>query len=163
MHHPCILGNLQDQHTYIIWRICNIPIGSSMEFVRCSSTKNQNPMSLISNEMLLEDIVLVYEYDWCITISMLGGHPWCVVWIRANITNEVPADWCSYRIQFPVAPRGLDWMFVCIFMIMLFSRSRYSLFDTTLFTFVCCRISASLIDPSDFPASFMFWFSKINW
>ena len=45
-------------------------------------------------------------------------------WSPCTISSEVPADWCSDRVQFLVAPKGLDWLFVCIFTIIMCSKDQ---------------------------------------
>jgi len=57
-----------------------------------------------------------YPYMWGSTMR-------CVDTIYI-IHTEVPADWCSDRVQFPVAPKGLDWLFVCIFTIIMCSKDQ---------------------------------------
>ena len=52
-------------------------------------------------------------------IHACGVSTMCCVDTIYTIYAEVPADWSSDRVQFPVAPKRLDWLLVCIFTIII--------------------------------------------
>ena len=88
---------------------------------------NSMHLSLTSIDMLyvrLMSFICVRFQTFYHYIHACGVSTMCCVDTIYTIHTEVPADWCSDRVQFPVAPKGLDWLFVCIITIIMWSTDQ---------------------------------------